>query len=472
MSRIRRVVTHMCQAWGSTLGLNPDFKCQAMINTFWHLPKAWFWNLYYRFPARKLTVIGVTGTDGKTTTSTMIYHILNENLGKVALISTIAAKLGDDTSPTGLHVTNPDPRVLQKLLAQAVKKGLKYVVLETTSHGLYQHRVEGIKFEVAVFTNISNEHLDHHGTYENLVNVKGRLIEKLKPGGLAVLNRDDKSFARLLPKCKQLSDQSSGVRLRTYGTVEECDYKIEHVRSENINHISFDLVVHSESETRGNETERFAVRVPVGGVYNAYNAAAAVAAAALAVAPRDAVKALSSLHGLRGRWQIIQTRPYSVVVDFAHTPNSLHQVLKYARDIQENKQLIVVFGAASKRDTYKRPEMGKWASRYADMVILTAEDPRGESVKKINSEIRRGIDRELEDSGRKVEVYDIPDRREAIRQALQLAKPGSLVLITGKGHEQSMNIDGIHEIPWDDVAVVQEELGSINTKKSNGKSVK
>ena len=366
------------------------------LKNIYHCVRAIIAILYFRFPARKLKVIGITGTDGKTTTCFYLYNILQAAGKKVALITTIEARFGDDSVDVGLHVTNPDTWDMQKLLRQITDAGMEYVVLEVTSHGIDQGRVFGVSFMMAGLTNITHEHLDYHKTMEEYRRVK-------------------MGFLLSAPK---------------HFITDEIDDQI-------ISGITINL----------------------SGDYNLKNAKLAAAMAVHLGVAKDAIKAgIENLHFLPGRMEIIVETPFQVIVDFAHTPNGLENVLKSVRsDVNKRGgRLIHVFGSAGERDFTKRPIMGKIAGEQADMVVITAEDPRHEKVEAISSAIVQGI----EETGKKLNdnYFTIDDRESAIRFALTiLAKTNDTVLITGKGHEKSMNIDG-DEHPWSDQDTVRKIL--------------
>lgn len=403
----------------------------------------------YDNPSKKLKVIGITGTDGKTSTSIMIYEILKAAGKKVGLITTISAKIGDKEYPTGFHVTSPDPEDLQKFLKEMADAGLEYVVLETTSHGLYQNRVYGIEYIAAIYTNVSHEHLDHHGTYNAYLKVKSKLMKQTNPKtGFAILNHDDQSYYQLQEIANKLHLKSY-----TYGLSGKSDIYASDINEE-VNQTDF------VANFRGEEWD---IRMHLPGRYNIYNALAAIALSIrIGIKKEEINKGLSNLLAIEGRWEVIQKSPFKVIVDFAHTPNALYNVLKYAQEENSKGRVIVVFGSAGLRDTTKRPLMGKAAATFADLTILTAEDPRGEDVTSICKQIAQGLAQK-----NKVENTDYfiePDRKKAIKMALELAQEGDTVLITGKGHEGSMNMDGKTEIIWSDSETAEELLNLSNNK--------
>lgn len=362
---------------------------------------------FFGHPSRKLKVIGVTGTDGKTTASYLIYHLLTKSGKKVGLVSTIAAKIGEKEYETGLHVTSPDPILLQKLLAEMVKEGCEYAVIEVTSHGIDQKRIEGTKIEVGVLTNITPEHLDYHETFEAYRNTKLAFLQTAK--NFVVLNKENNSFAYLKEKLK-------GKRIVSYGRDKE-----------------------------------IAGILP--GVYNELNAAAALGVIEnLGVSKKEAINALYSFELPRGRLQKVDLgQPFDVYIDFAHTPNALENVLSFLRE-ETGGKLITVFGCAGERDASKRPKMAEISTRIADFSIFTAEDPRSEEVEEILTQMAKGI------KNIHAKYLKIPERGEAIFYALNnVIQKGDTVVICGKGHEKSMAYNHT-EYPWSDYEAAEMAL--------------
>ena len=389
----------------------------------YHFFIAFFCNLLFFFPARKLKVIGVTGTDGKTTTVNLIYHILKTSGKKVSMISSLGAVIGSKTYPIGFHVTTPEPFLLQKLLFKAKRARVEYFVLEVTSHSLDQNRVWGVPFEIGVITNLTSEHLDYHKTYDNYVKTKEQLLKKAK---VAVVNKDDGAY-QLLSQAKNAKDSSSWI---TYGFDEGSEVNLQ----------NFDLK-----------------NVDIFGEFNKYNILAAVSVCRkLGLSDREIRKGLSSFNLPKGRLDFVYKGGFVVMIDFAHTPNAFEQLLKSLRPIVKGK-IIHVFGSAGERDSQKRPYLGDISMSFSDIVILTTEDPRSEDVNTIIEEIGSGID------SPKAQVLKIVDRREAITAAIGMAKKNDLVLITGKAAESSMNL-GQGEEPWDEYEVVENILADLNLK--------
>jgi UDP-N-acetylmuramoyl-L-alanyl-D-glutamate--2,6-diaminopimelate ligase len=424
----------------------------------------WIAASFYDFPARKLTVIGVTGTDGKTTTCNLIYKILLSAGIKAGLISTVNAVIGDQVLDTGFHVTTPDAHDVQNYLARMADAGLTHVVLETTSHGWAQFRVGACEFDIGVITNITHEHLDQHGSYENYRAAKGRLFISLektlpKPKGnprLAVLNRDDHSFEYL--------DSITKVNKVSYGIKSGAD-----IRADEIQYSPFGI----QFMAVGNDL-RVAIKSKLIGAYNVSNCLAALTATVigLGIKPEVAAKGIESLEGVPGRMERIELgQNFTAIVDFAHTPNALKVTLEAARDltlnpspagrgagVREQPRVIAVFGSAGLRDKEKRRMMAETSIELADLTVLTAEDPRTESLAGILEEMATGA---RSKGGREGETFwRVADRGEAIKFALNLARPGDIVLSCGKGHEQSMCFGAI-EYPWDDRVAMRAALSQL-----------
>jgi UDP-N-acetylmuramoyl-L-alanyl-D-glutamate--2,6-diaminopimelate ligase len=407
----------------------------------------WLAAAFYGFPARKLTVIGVTGTDGKTTTSNLIYKILVAAEIRAGMISTVNAVIGDEVLDTGFHVTTPDAHDVQSYLAKMVNAGLTHVVLETTSHGWSQHRVDACEFDVAVVTNITHEHFDEHGSYENYRAAKARLFSSLevtrpKPMGnprLAVINRDDRSFD-FLDDFVKTSKLSYGLGARADIRAEDAKYSPSGI-----------------AFTVASKDFRVATSSNLVGEYNVSNCLAALTATiyGLGVDPETAAHGIASLDSIPGRMQTIDLgQNFTAIVDFAHTPNALKVTLEAARKMSKGR-VISVFGSAGLRDKGKRRMMAEISAELADLSVLTAEDPRTESLNGILEEMAAGA---RSKGGVEGETFwRIPDRGEAIRFAIGLAWEGDIVLACGKGHEQSMCF-GKTEYLWDDRTAMRAAL--------------
>jgi len=411
----------------------------------------WMAGAFYNWPGRKLTVTGITGTDGKTTTTNLLYQILLAANIKAGMISTVNAVIGDEVLDTGFHVTTPDAHDVQRYLARMVEAGLTHVVLETTSHGWAQYRVDACEFDIGIVTNITHEHMNEHGTFENYRAAKARLFSSLeitssKPQGnprLAVINRDDaKSFDFL----------NGFIRVNkvNYGLGEDSN-----VRAVDIDYSPSGIHFTAESKDF-----RVGASSKLVGAYNVSNCLAAMVAAiyGLGIDPETAAQGIASLEGIPGRMERIDMgQNFTAIVDFAHTPNALKSALEAARDLAEHARVICVFGSAGLRDKEKRRMMAETSAELADLTVLTAEDPRTESLSGILEEMAAGARSRGGTEGGT--FWRVPDRGEAIRFALKLARPGDIVLSCGKGHEQSMCF-GAREFLWDDRTAMRAALAN------------
>jgi UDP-N-acetylmuramoyl-L-alanyl-D-glutamate--2,6-diaminopimelate ligase len=374
----------------------------------------------YGFPARKLRIIAITGTDGKTTSSSLLYQVLKSADKKVALLSTVAAYIGDEEIETGLHVTSPDAHDLQKLMAKMVSAGMDYLILEYTSHGAYQHRLWGVKPLIAGVTNITHEHFDYHLNYENYLEAKTMVLKKAKT---VVLNQDDTSFTKIK---HYLSTKTKIV-----------PYTAEKMLPKKIRELVEDKLPEA---------------------YNQMNAKlVANIAWELGITTEDIAQGIKDFKGVKGRMDFMPNkRGIKVVIDFAHTPNALEEALlalrKHMKRERINGQLIAVYGCAGLRDYAKRPLMGQIGVKHADLAVFTAEDPRTEDVWSIIRQMKE----QLETGHNR--VVSIGDREKAINFAINnLARKGDVVALFGKGPEKSMSYGKV-EYPWSEHAVVQQAL--------------
>ncbi len=408
---------------------------QKIVNYFWHLPKAALAAYLYGNPGKDLDLVMVTGTDGKTTTTTLIYHILKTARKKVALVGTVEARIGRKSWSTGFHVTSPDPFKLQQFLRQMRSKKIRYLCLEATSHGIDQFRFFPLKPKIAVLTNITHEHLDYHRTFANYLKTKLRL---LKAAEYVVLNKDLDNF-------DQIKANLGKVALATYSIENQSQLKVD----------NYKLLKDRVKFRLGD----FDYELPLPGKYNIYNALAAISVALyLEISPVIIRRALKSFKGIPGRMQMIKSRGLNIFIDFAHTPNALKQALTTLKESKpKTARLLAVFGAAGLRDKTKRPLMGKIAVELADEVVLTAEDPRTENLASIFADLQRDIPKEL-----KSKVHLVDDRQEAIAYALtNLAQKGDWIGIFGKGHEQTMCY-GTKEYPWSEEKAVKQALKGVD----------
>jgi len=411
-----------------------------LIKNIFHYISAVLATLYYGYPARSMTVVGVTGTDGKTTTCHLLFHILKTAKKNVSLISSVEARIGNSHIDTGFHVTTPSPWSLQKLFKKAKDSGCEIVVLEVSSHGLDQNRVVGASIDIGIVTNVSHEHIDYHRNFGNYLLAKSKLLHGTK---ISILNSDDSNF-------DVLKSHTSG-KVVTYSITQKANFT----------------------------QSSYTLAPKIIGEFNRYNCLAAAAAAKYCnVSKKTIEKAIRNFPGVLGRMEKVKiSKPFTVIIDFAHKINALEKALSAARKTTRNK-LIVVFGCAGLRDRVKRPIMGEIAARLADVVVLTAEDPRTEDVRDIINEISAGCHKEgikelskhdvkrIDQKMYKKYFFKIPDRQEAINFAIRkLAKAGDTVILCGKGHEQSM-CWGTHEYPWDERKALQKALyGTVKASK-------
>lgn len=387
---------------------------------------------FYGRPSTRMKVAGITGTNGKTTTSFLLKHILDTAFQRAALIGTVRYEIGERVLPA-VHTT-PESADLQELLAAAESAGCRALVMEVSSHALAQNRVLGIDFDVGVFTNLTQDHLDYHGTMEEYFLAKERLftqmVEQKSKSGQAVVNTDDSYGARLAGSLR------GRLALRTFGVGAKCQFRASGIRAER-GKTTFELLVEGGRQ--------FLVRLPLAGRFNVYNALGALAAAdALGVDMRVAVRALASAPQVPGRLEAVTARRnFQVYVDYAHTPDALASVLRTLRE-QSPRRIITVFGCGGDRDRLKRPLMARAVEEGADIAIATSDNPRSEDPEAILADVVAGF--------RRKSHLVITDRKEAIFKAIELAEDRDIVLIAGKGHENYQEVAG-QKFPFSDVEV-------------------
>lgn len=375
---------------------------------------------FYDYPGKKMRMIGVTGTNGKTTTTHMIAHMLRMAGHHVGVLGTIHALLDDEELP--IHNTTPDVVELQRFLSWMYDKGMTHVVMEVSSHALALHRVAGIEFDTAVFTNLTQDHLDFHKTMERYVAAKAELFRGLtenrekKQGQTAIINVDDEWAQQILDAC-------GTAKVLTYGIEQKADLRGENVRVE-LKKASFTV--------QGNFVNASLV-MPVTGMFNVYNTLAAMGAAhAEGVDTAVIEQAVRNFHAVPGRFELVEAgQDFAIVVDYSHTPDSLEKALVTARALNPQR-VLVVFGCGGDRDRTKRPIMGRIAAQHADISIVTSDNPRSEDPETIVKEIEVGV-KEAITAGKTYKV--IVDRRQAIQEAVGLARSGDIIIIAGKGHE-------------------------------------
>jgi UDP-N-acetylmuramoyl-L-alanyl-D-glutamate--2,6-diaminopimelate ligase len=382
----------------------------------------------FGFPARMLRVVGVTGTNGKTTTVNILRHLLHEPDATAASIGTLGVLLGSpgEVLPGGAGLTTPGPVELQRLFRVLVDRGVRAVVMEVSSHSLHQRRVEGVSFAAAVFTNLTRDHLDYHETMEAYFAAKAELVSMVHPTGIVAVNADDTAWR----------DLPAGPRVITFGVREPAT-----VRATGVQFTPF-----GSDWTLEIDGERAAVRLPLIGDFNVANAiGAAAAASGLGHSIADIALWLTNAPQVPGRLEVIGTRP-TVLRDYAHTPDALERALAAVRPFA-HRRLIVVFGCGGDRDKGKRAPMGRIAAEHADLAILTSDNPRTEDPERILDDVESGMPPGNHER--------LVDRREAIARALALAEPDDVILLAGKGHE-TYQVRGTTKFPFDEQEIVRE----------------
>lgn len=386
---------------------------------------------FYNHPEKKLKLIGITGTNGKTTTAFIIHSALEKMGHKTAMIGTVKIIIGDTVLPSSL--TTPDPYDLFRLLSQAVDAGCEYCVMEVSSQALDQRRVEGLYFTAAVFTNLTQDHLDYHGTFENYMAAKHKLFEN---AGFGVFNIDDKAGEYMM--------SNTHCRCVTYSVREnKCDYSAKVVRI-SASGVIYEIVSNTN-------IGRVTFRVP--GEFSIYNSMGAIVCLLeLGMDFRETVETVSMFNGVPGRMEIVPTdTQYTVIIDYAHTPDGLENVITTLKNVTEGR-VIAVYGCGGDRDKAKRPIMGDIGSKLADISVITSDNPRSENPQSIIDDIIAGVDKH-----NKSKVIVECDRTKAIAKALSLAQPNDVVLLAGKGHEDYQILaDG--KIHYDEREVVANLL--------------
>jgi len=410
------------------------------IEPFGHLLEAVFYNIIYGFPGKKFKVIGVTGTNGKTTTSYMIHRMLREAGYNVGLMTTVAYGVNNDIHPQIHHMTNVPVPELMRRLKWMKQQGAEWLVLETTSHALAQNRVWGIPYSVAVMTNVTHEHLDYHGTFEAYRDAKRKmfqLADKNKNGlRTGIVNTDDDS-SRLF----------AGDVLHPVGY----GLKTGHVVAKNVK-----LTPAGSTYQAVTDQETYAITCNIPGSFNVSNSLAVVAVGtALGLTKEQIERGIAALDAVEGRMtRVDEGQDFDVIVDFAHTPDSFEKLFKDLKPVVKGK-LIVMFGSAGRRDEAKRAVQGKLAGQYADEVIVTEEDDRDIDGLEIMNQIAEGA--ESAGKVRDKDLFLVHDRTEAINFAIRRAARGDTVLLLGKGHEKTIErANG--ENPWDEIATTHTAL--------------
>lgn len=386
---------------------------------------------FYDNPSEKLTLAGITGTNGKTTTTTLLYNLFTQLGFRCALLSTIENRISDKVLNS--NHTTPDPITINQLLAQAVDEGCQYAFMEVSSHGIHQNRLAGLTFKIGAFTNITHDHLDYHQTFSNYIAAKKKFFDELPKTAIAITNMDDKNGLIML--------QNTNAKKVTYSLKSNSEYKGKIIE----NRLDGMLL-------QFNNQEFWTV---LAGKFNAYNELLAYAIASeLGFDSLDIVTALSKLQRVKGRFEtyVSDDKKY-IIVDYAHTPDALQNILEAINQSRtRNEKLITVFGCGGHRDKEKRPKMGNIATRLSDLAIITSDNPRDENPDEIIQEIEAGIEPQNTNK-----YLSITDRKQAIRTAIKMAAPKDIILIAGKGHENYQEINGMH-FPFDDMKIAKELL--------------
>lgn len=395
---------------------------QKLKNIFWHLPKSIFFNFLLGFPSRKLTLIAVTGTDGKTTTVNLLHELLLQSGLKVGSISTLGAKIGEKNISVGLHTTSPDSKIVQEIFRNMVEQGITHAVIEVTAHAIDQYRFWGCHFEVALITNTSHEHLDDFRDMTHYINTKAKLFTHTTH---SVLNKDDPSY--------KIITAHNPKNITTYSVKTKADFQAKAIKLTPTK-LSFNI-----NKTLINTDSNY--------LYQVSNILAAYAAANILNISTDIFKkVVRQFPSMQGRREEVKNElGIRCIVDFAHTPAAISSTLQTIRATTKGKN-IIIFGATGGRDQSKRPIMGKIVSELADVAIITADDTRHEKIEKINEQIISGIDQSRVKS-KKFNFYNIPGRQDAFNYALKIAQPGDTVIACGKGHENTI-LHGNTEYPW------------------------
>lgn len=395
-----------------------------------------FWRTFYGFPARGMKVVAVTGTNGKTTTASYINEILKTAGYKTAVYTTAFLEVDVQQTPNRTHMTVSSQGAVQKFFSRARRADVDWVILEVTSHALDQGRIDGVKVEIAVVTNLTQEHLDYHSTMEDYAAAKARLLSRIYAPKYCVLNADDKWF-------EFFRERSTG-KVVSFGENKNADLRMT----------GYDLSAKGSSLTARYRGEHVAFTSKLIGKFNAYNALAAAAAGLAAGLEKDKVgQGIAALESVPGRMEPVTAgQDFSVIVDYAITPDALENVLSALQDVTRGK-VIIVFGATGDRDKTKRAPMGKIVGKHADRIFLTDDETYSEDAESIRQEVYKGI--KSAKAGAKTKVLD--DRREAIKQAFQAAKKGDTVLLTGLGHQDYRNMGGKKE-PWVEKEVAESIL--------------
>jgi len=387
---------------------------------------------YFDYPSKQLKLIGVTGTNGKSTIATILFNLFEAEGKKTGLISTIEYKVSQETFPS-THTT-PDVLKVYEILNQMVKAGCSHAVMEVSSHAIDQKRIEGLQFDCAVFTNLTHDHINYHGSFDNYREAKKKLFDSLGSNAYAIVNVDDPNG--------QVMVQNTKARILEYSLRKMADYKAK--------------IISNTIEGLELEVNDVNVHLQFVGMFNAYNLLAVYAVADKMLENTDSImQTLSGLRHVEGRFDLVrgEKKKLTAIVDYAHTPDALENVLKTIKQVKRKKASVVtVVGCGGDRDVTKRPRMAKIAQAFSDVVILTSDNPRTEDPEKILDMMEAGLEEEVNN------VVRITDRKIAIQTATMMASEGDIILVAGKGHEKYQDINGVKS-PFDDKQILRALLG-------------
>ncbi|MFK8044064.1 MAG: UDP-N-acetylmuramoyl-L-alanyl-D-glutamate--2,6-diaminopimelate ligase [Crocinitomicaceae bacterium] len=421
----------ICEDW--PIDINPDVVCVQVKSTTYAL--GMMAANFYDHPSKEIQLIGVTGTNGKTTSVTLLHSLFADLGQKVGLLSTVVNKIGDTNIPA-THTT-PNPMALNGLLRQMVDEKCKYCFMEVSSHAVHQNRIAGLDFDIAGFTNISHDHLDYHNTFKEYIKAKKQFFDDLGAHATSIVNTDDVNGL--------VMTQNSNSKVKSFGLKKMADYKVKILEN------AFSgLVLNINNQD---------VWTRLIGGFNAYNLILVYAVAIeLGFDPLEVLTSMSKLKSVEGRFQYVKSnKDIIAIVDYAHTPDALQNVLSTISSVRtKNEKVITVVGCGGDRDKTKRPKMAEIAASESDQTILTSDNPRTENPDAIISEMKVGVP-----AARSAKVMAIADRKEAIKVACALANTGDIVLVAGKGHEKYQEING-ERFPFDDLAIVQETLKNLD----------
>lgn len=438
----------------------------SFLVSWYHFFLAFCGAILYRFPSKSLKVVGVTGTNGKSTVIELITKIFEKAGYRIASLSSIKFKIREKEWSNLLKQTMPGRFQLQKFLRKALDSGCQYAILEVTSEGIKQYRHKFINFDISVFTNLTPEHIEAHGSFEKYKEAKGKLFQSLKGRRISIVNLDDEAAGYFL---NFPADEKYGYGLGT-GSWQPAEEESDELVYKQVRATNYFWMLEREGITFWIEKTQFKLNLL--GEFNIYNALAAICVGlSQAISLEICKSALEEIEGIPGRMELVISKPFKVFVDYAFTPAALEKVYKTIKKLgpelnnSDSKMICVLGAAGGGRDKWKRPILGKLASQHCDRIFITNEDPYDEDPMKIIEEVANGVEGAAADEDISVPLHRILDRKEAIRVALKFTEPGDKLIITGKGSEPWICVAGGKKIPWDDRKIVREEFQNLNLWK-------